>query len=822
MLCLPFFIAAQSAGFNQNASRSNHSGIVNKWQFDLGTGARFSVKSNESRLFSGNGFATRIAGRYQFGLMGLGFSGGLVPGSLSQSGIAKFLTDRKIQQAESIITQSRPSNAYFLAGPSFQAGNRVLLTAQVQAGFFVNDAGSFSITPNGAQKPIYQFENGSNKIKPGFSGSLQLAYPLTKSTRLFLSTDYFYSNTSIRLIDQQSGIDQSSLSRSLQFFTTGIGITKSFSATPNRTANSRETGSGIATGRRSSRDASSGLATGRRSTRMAAPGNGRIIAASSSVQAPKDRQTGLATGKRNAAQPPAATCGPVTERVTQPNGVITERQFACPDDALYYKEQQVTARQQSPDKGANEETYAAMPATGNRFIAGRLSWHSREGNNHILTNRSVAAEKTALGIAAQFYSREAGSGIATGRRSAREKGSGLATGRRQYQPILISAGTSDQSNQGRLVTISNPLFEANTNNGQNPIHESNQAGTAGTTVYLVSAFDGNVIATTQTNSDGSFWFAHVPDIPFKIRISGSVKISKQYQLTIASTTGLDIAGEWTNTGDQWTLELAQDSTAANANSASFGQLSLSLLNQKEKVQVKSLPIALADIDADGQSEFLVGGNLPGSTVISSTLAVGSPIAGMEITASNNGNFNPDWQRLTNNYGEFELTGLNAGTYLIRASQWITIEAETWLPSNSSTRRADHNSSRSNKSAAQQDEEEQPVQKARNNNTVRSNRGEYVSVLIEADTDADGSYETNISSSHAFILEELATGNSQTRMASGVNTSRSNIRNQARLEPLAQGLFLLKATALVNGKEVPVQAILKTRHETVKNSISNIR
>lgn len=114
-------------------------------------------------------------------------------------------------------------------------------------------------------------------------------------------------------------------------------------------------------------------------------------------------------------------------------------------------------------------------------------------------------------------------------------------------------------------------------------------------------------------------------------------------------------------------------------------------------------------------------------------------------------------------------------------------------------------------------------KAQNNNTVRSNRSELKSILIEADVDGDGEYETDITSqfSDQLVIDEK--GNvSDNQQKAGISTSHSNVRTRGKLQQVADGLYTVQATATLNNAEVPVQIVYKTKHDTVKNSINNVR
>ena len=353
----------QGATFNQNSARSNRNSLYSdSWSFDLSTGASFGINSDEKSLFRGNSMATKISGRYQFGQVGLGISSGLVTGSINESAINSFLTERKIDPSQTTINTAKPSNSYLLFGPSFRFGNRIQLMAELQGGMFLNDPGTVSITPTGAQRPVYGYTASDKNLFPGFSGALQMGFPINGSTSFFINTDYLYTNSSVRLLDLQSGIDiPTEQKRDIQLFTAGIGISKTFGSrnTANgkkhissvkfedMTMTSRDQASGQSTGRRqsTSRDAGSGLSTGR-----------RILPDQPTVVSPRDAASGLATGRRtyqpgqpvygNRTYQPGQpvygnitrqeSCGAVTQKVTHPDGSTEENTFACPDDALQY------------------------------------------------------------------------------------------------------------------------------------------------------------------------------------------------------------------------------------------------------------------------------------------------------------------------------------------------------------------------------------------------------------------------------------------------------------------------------------------------------
>jgi len=116
----------------------------------------------------------------------------------------------------------------------------------------------------------------------------------------------------------------------------------------------------------------------------------------------------------------------------------------------------------------------------------------------------------------------------------------------------------------------------------------------------------------------------------------------------------------------------------------------------------------------------------------------------------------------------------------------------------------------------------PIQKIQNNNTVRSNRSELKSVYTAADMDGDGSYETDVTNqiNDTVIMDE--NGNIAPQQKAGISTSRSNVRTRSALVNVGNGIYTCTGTAVINGREVKISNVLKTKHDTVKNSINNVR
>lgn len=783
--------ASRAAAQDHNSSRSNKSSSIampnDGWNFGTGAGASFALKSSENTLFRGNSMASKMFGRYNFGAVGLGFNTGIIPGSINSSAINTFLTERKFP-TDAIISSTKPMNAYLLFGPSFNIGRRVNISADISGGMFYNNAGSITIGQQGATRALYRFDAGSKNLFPGFSGTLNIAYPLNKSTKFFINTDYLQTTSSIRLLDPQRGIDVATeQNRSTKLFTAGVGIIKSFST-------SRDVATGQASGKRNyesnaPRDVATGQSSGRRSYETNAPrdvatgqSSGRIVSprdpqsglptgkrivsprdpqsglpTGKRISSPRDPQSGLATGKRSAAENNNESCGPVTLKKTNPDGSVEEQSFSCPADAANYAKQtqgatfgeKVNQGLHAAGSAISQRTPGSMPRN---IIAGTVSWNSG-GSGGIVTNQSAAVSSVGNlaggagggaaaasyakingggsgaaqasyastgmviysdpnGVSTTIHTRDAASGLATGKRSSRDAASGLPTGRRQYQPVFFEGDNTNCTDCNAKVQ-SNPLYTGNNNSGTNPLHKSSTAsgstcnGVAGLKVLLTDANTGAAVASTTTEACGEFYFANVPSGNYAVQLSGRIASKKSYDIYFAGKGNYDVAGEILSADDFWTVEiitaegtpeeaaaLLKTKTKSNQSNdrtgnTNGGDNAKSIINTSRS-NIKNLAASLADADEDGVSEIwvgntalepsgaaLLGGSLPGGAVISAAMQPGNPIGGLTIK----GGKNPGGQMRstsTNEYGEFEFTDWEEGNYTITAELNYVIADETLI------------------------------------------------------------------------------------------------------------------------------------------------
>ncbi len=607
---------AQTRKFNQNSARSNNAKAYNSlpdaWSFGLSNGAAFSLKSNESTLFRGNGFASKFTGHYYLGLFGIGFNSGFTSGKLSTEAIDAFITERKFTGA--VVTKGNPFNSYILAGPSFRLGQRVQLIAEIKGGLFFNQSGSINIALQGAARPLYRFENSGKNLYPGFNGSVSVAYPITKSSSLMLTTDFLQTSSSVRVIDQQRGIDiPTEQKRKTQLFSAGVSFVKTFELKP------RDTQTGQSSGKqthevKSPRDTQTGQSSGK----MAGDETGGSILHPDQPALIKTKTKSNQSNDRT-----TQSCGPVTQKITNSDGTTEEITFACPDDALNYQQRKadmpnrismnVTTPKQTQGATFGEKVNAGLHAAGSALsqgaslrggnvLSGKIIHRSAQSGTGIVSNAAVSSVGnlsggSGSGAAAASYAatgRMANPGGATVKLYAREAGSGMATGRRTYQPIFSDGFSQSDICNPCLAVVKNPVYNDKGSSGTNPDYTNKKTADTndddcdglaeGLTVYLIDRASGATVATTTTNHCGDYWFANVPDGQYTIELSGSFLSKKGYDYYQAQSQ-MNVAGEVLAPNETWQHVIYNPDQTNNTSG------------------VSNIGVVLGDTDGDGQMDF---------------------------------------------------------------------------------------------------------------------------------------------------------------------------------------------------------------------------
>jgi hypothetical protein len=790
--------------FNQNSSRSNHTRRMNtdhEWQFGFNIGASLGLQSNEASLFRGNGLYTSIKGEHFWGAIGLGVNMGIINCELNTSAINKFMIDRKIPQGSTIRT-SPSQNSFLMVGPSFRFGNLVQVIASVNGGLLMNQGGSLFIGQQGAVNSIYRFDAGSKNIFPGLNGAFSVSYRLNGTSSLMLHADYLYSSSSVRLFDPQQGIDiPVEQKRNFQSVNTGISFVKTFGSKSTRNS-SMDLGSDIRpNGRLKHRRGNSDDYFGS----IVDPQNSRLKTKTKSNQS-NDRLT--------------QNCGPVTIKTQLPDGRIEEKVFSCLSDAMRYENKYQDIPPRTSANRTPNEIYPDKADTASLYshtIYGRI--FSVPVNNDIITNISgsgggaAAASYAATGkiykpgFQTNFYAREKANS--------------------SYRLIFSEAiGTEAvrDSTLGKLQNISKGA------GNENPLNKSTLSGDFNSDTFddfaevqLIDRKSGAVVASTRTNENGEYWFANLPNGDYVVTIVAAWISKKGYDYYMAATQKkISIAGQISVPAETWQHIIQVDGEQF----------------------VQYMPLYSDDADGDGGNDLIVGspdfryvnsfGSFSNSASNIQVARPGNPIGGLNIKGGKNPGGGSIGSRITNSSGEFEFRNLTAGDYRFTASlQYIlnditdidlTNQGAEVYSSGGVKIVASHNSQSLKTGSYTPIKDNGPkVTVSQNSQSLRLGLTEMNSHLdilqAQLNQETDPGQNANVQ----IVHDQLLKIKSLIDMVQTEITRNRNFEVAKKLEELNNAIQSFQE--LINkmgGRYIAIFNTIKVKHETVKNSIQNIR
>lgn len=397
----------------------------------------------------------------------------------------------------------------------------------------------------------------------------------------------------------------------------------------------------------------------------------------------------------------------------------------------------VTVPKQTQGATFGEKVNAGLHAAGSALaqgasvtISGNLWWDKIEFPNIVNSVSSVGnlAGGGGGGAAAASYAATGRIGNLTDEKAsgisavffAREAGSGMATGKRQYQPIYISKNSISceaciatlkksetvykwDIKKNQMAKNTNPYYVNNELQGEMPQKRAENKdndcdGVPEINIILINTVTGQEVAKTSTGKCGDFSFPNISTGTYTLQIIGNFLSKKGYDHIIYKA--VDLQGKVTETAETFKLVLTSSEDISAAVSAKPGapvkgisvkggknpggnienkQAKDKIGNQNSETFVVKMDNSYGDVDNDGTVDLIIGGALPGGAVISAALNArpGNPIGGLTIK----GGKNPGGQMLTkvtNAQGEFEFLNMEAGNYRFEIEQTVFVKSEVQI------------------------------------------------------------------------------------------------------------------------------------------------
>lgn len=233
-----------------------------------------------------------------------------------------------------------------------------------------------------------------------------------------------------------------------------------------------------------------------------------------------------------------------------------------------------------------------------------------------------------------------------------------------------SGGENPLFEQPAAVVV-NPLYNPPVASGQNVLSSSRVAssgdddndGIGEIYISLIDANSGEPVATTRSEKTGDFYFANVPDGDYTVKISCGFLSKKGYDLEVNSP--VDIAGAVQAYDEMVYLNLStekQDSMTTRAG----------ISTSRSNVRTKTVNTSRGNIKSSRSIRtYFENGDTPSQN---DAARPGSPIGGIIVK----GGKNPGGLLRTistDENGEFEYEGLDAGNYTILLEYTMVLDDE---------------------------------------------------------------------------------------------------------------------------------------------------
>ena len=201
---------AEAQDFNttrSNRERSNFLTVPSGQRRGVGLGIypliNFPLEKDNNEdlgLFKDYGYGVKIDGNYYRGVFGIGAALGLMKQTTDMDAVKAYINANAGNFAQYTTSDARDvAQLFILVGPSFQFGQKILVTGNIQGGVFFNHKPSkltSTADVKGRLMNMMTVTENNKKLQPGLSGHLSVRFPIVKNMFLGVGAEYMLSHVS--------------------------------------------------------------------------------------------------------------------------------------------------------------------------------------------------------------------------------------------------------------------------------------------------------------------------------------------------------------------------------------------------------------------------------------------------------------------------------------------------------------------------------------------------------------------------------------------------------------------------------------------------
>ena len=785
-------------------------------------------QSIDSVYFLKTGFSAGVQGNYFWNTFGLAGRAGYFANGTDMQALEDFARKRKAPRDRVQMSSGAYKGLYLLTGPAFQSTfNKWRIQSSLEGGLISKPASQVLIGDIASPDIVYYRNVFEESSSFAWSAGLSVSYAISRQILLGVNADYLNTKNEVVNYDIQrgNGHEAKNITSQAGFLNTGLRVSYLFN-----TPKTREVQSGLATGKRQHKP----LATSN-------DGNDKM-----------DNTIANAGKSNEQQQSDTCRCEDKVMDVKQMSPYVVEIKFATVAEAKEFLDTyqpllerrdvasgQATGKRQHMTGAQSNPLYQASHNSGtNPLYESKRTTNTgsnTDGNMRGVVQRNAKGEQefyllpTVVDLA-EVLSFEDGrvtvhvqNYIESNTPSTREAGSGMATGRRTYKAIAV--GDLDGDGVDDLMLRSSGTF---TGNSTKDITDDPELAW------------GSMIATGDVDGDGRLDYTLQSSGSDKLHLtSGGVMHEDDWQQQRRDVSSGQSSGKRqardVSTGQSSGKRQARDvSTGQSTGKRQARDVATGLATGKRQHK----PIAIGDLDSDGRPDLLL-------------LSAGHEIKSPRDAASG--------QASGKRVNKVEALTIKQ-SILLEADLDGDGEFES-MHSVKSPRDAASGQATGKRTAAKEDVyvwkikfadldgdgvEEGFVCSGSNKDAMmlRSNVSNTFNIILGEAGDessrkfnkkAEEGYQSGNEGSANKVVEKTTSGIKQTMQTqvlmtndtssnenvqkAGISTSRSNIRTK-RLVSSSNGETTIECEIELNGRTY--SAVIRAKHDTAKNAIGNIR
>ncbi|HKP32553.1 MAG TPA: VCBS repeat-containing protein [Chitinophagaceae bacterium] len=201
--------------------------------------------SVDSNYFLKGGVYSSLEGNYFWKNFGVGARAGFFTNSIDKNALVEFAKSRKAAPGRTDMITDSYKGFYLMSGPAFQSSfEKWKVQSSLLGGLFNRPGGSVGVTEKGAADLVYYKNIYDQASSFAWSAGLSVGYGISRNINVGVHADYLTTKNNLTNYDmlRGGGHEGKSVSEQAGFLNTGVKLTYSFVSKPRDAASGQASG----------------------------------------------------------------------------------------------------------------------------------------------------------------------------------------------------------------------------------------------------------------------------------------------------------------------------------------------------------------------------------------------------------------------------------------------------------------------------------------------------------------------------------------------------------------------------------------------------